>query len=347
MNKLAYILIGLLFTTQAFSNNLEKLVGLDGAWSFTVGDNPEWSNADFDASSWDKLFVPNWWEEYYPNYNGFGWYRKSFQMRWIPEEGEIFVNLGFIDDVDEVFLNGIKIGQSGEFFPNFSTAFDIERWYVVPRELLNKGENTIAIRVYDTAGAGGIIRGNRIGIHYDTDYSLLALDLSGLWKFNIDRDGNVYDEDYDDSSWDEIQVPAFWESQGYNNVDGYAWYRKKFSLPNNLKGERLYLVLGKIDDFDKVYLNGELIARTEYLDAYSSYNKANAYRLYRVYRIPLNALKANNVLVVQVRDNGLSGGIYEGPIGIMLEQDAQIILERNRDDFWDNPFEYILRSIFN
>jgi len=30
-------------------------------------------------------------------------------------------------------------------------------------------------------------------------------------------------------------VPGFWESQGYNNYNGFGWYRKTFKIPSELK----------------------------------------------------------------------------------------------------------------
>lgn len=350
MKTKAIFLIACLLILNAFAvkaANWSRLVDLEGNWSFTIGDNPNWSKENVDVSDWDRLYVPANWDEYYKNYNGFGWYRKSFDMRWMPEEGQIALFLGRIDDVDEVFINGVKVGQTGSFFPNFETAYNIERMYYLPKDLLRKTGNVIAVRVLDDAGPGGILSGNRIGIYHDNDNALLSLDLSGSWKFSIFREKNVYETDFDDSDWKTINVPGYWENQGYPNYDGYAWYRKEFTMPDKLKGETLYLVLGRIDDMDKVYLNGEPFARTEYLDDYSKYRKSNSWRLYRVYRIPESRLKTKNVIVVEVRDDQQGGGIYEGPIGIMTARNAEVIMERNDDEFWSNPVDFFFRMIFD
>lgn len=350
MRKLSikYFLTIIAFTMgiSTMAANWDQLVDLEGTWYFTVGDDANWAEVDVDMSRWDKIHVPDNWEKYYKEYNGYGWYRKSFEMRWIPKEGQVVLFLGQIDDVDEVFVNGVKVGQSGSFFPDYQSAYSHNRQYYLPKDLIRKGKNSIAVRVYDEGGGGGMVSGRDIGIYYDTDYTLLSQDLSGLWKFSTHRNGDVFSESYDDSDWDEIQVPGHWESQGYENHDGLAWYRTQFTVPQKLKEENLYLVLGKIDDTDRVFLNGEPFARTEYLDGYSKYNKWNAYNLYRVYRLPSNKIKHVNTLVVEVKDTGIGGGIYEGPVGIMTGRDAGIILERNDEDFFNNPIEYIIRSIF-
>ena len=49
--------------------------------------------------------------------------------------------------------------------------------------------------------------------------------------------------------------------EGYKNYDGYACYAKTFKLSNELNGKDVVLLLGKIDDFDQVYINGKLIAQ--------------------------------------------------------------------------------------
>ena len=321
-----------------------RLADLKGTWYFTIGDNMEWSKANVDVSNWDRIYVPENWDQYYKDYNGYGWYRRSFDVNWIPDDGDVAVFLGRIDDVDEIFINGQKVGQSGQFMPDYHTAYNFERRYILPKGLLKKTDNVIAVRVYDGGGPGGILGGKNIGIYFDEDYHLLSQDLGGMWKFSIHRDGDVYAADFDDSDWKSIRVPERWDDQGYANFDGTAWYRTKFTVDDKLQSrDDLYLVLGKIDDYDKVYLNGEQFARTEYLDSYSRYSRGNAYKLYRVYKLPKSKLKKENVLVVEVRDDQIDGGIYEGPVGIMTERNADVILEREKDEIWENPIRYILR----
>jgi hypothetical protein len=318
------------------------LIKLDGQWKFSVGDNQNWRKPLFDDNNWDRIQVPGNWENNYEGYNGFAWYRTSFDLKGIYEKGAISLNLGQIDDVDEVFLNGVKIGQTGSFMPNFKSAYNIERKYIIPNGLLLQSKNVLAVRVYDTALTGGITNGS-IGIYYDNDVELVALDLSGKWKFSINRQSGMLNKNFDDSKWDEILVPASWESQGYPDHDGLAWYRKKFVIPSNLLSQSLYLVLGQIDDMDKVYLNGNILARTELLEDYSSLNKGNTYRLYRVYELPKSKLEKENVLLIEVQDNFGNGGIYEGPVGLMTSQNAMIFLNRNKVMNINDP----MRSIFN
>jgi len=217
----------------------------------------------------------------------------------------------------------------------------------LPEGLLKPSGNVIAVRVYDEGQDGGIVSGDEIGIYYDNDNSLLSFDLSGKWKFSTYREPDITEKSFDDDHWKTIMVPASWESQGYPNHDGYGWYRKEFNFPQNISHEDLYLSMGKIDDLDKVYLNGKLIGRTEDLDSYNRFTRSDAWRMYRLYRIPEHLIETKNIIVVEVYDYQQRGGIYEGPIGIITHKNAHELQERNEDEYWPNNVRSIFNSIFN
>ncbi len=154
----------------------------------------------------------------------------------------------------------------------------------------------------------------------DEDYSFLNLPLSGRWKFQTGDNKEWATVSFDDQGWPEINVPDVWENQGYNDYDGYAWYRKEFELPSDLVGKQLYLSMGKIDDYDYVYLNGILIGNIFGLKKDHDYRyKGFEFNARRVYKIPTEILKTNqkNLIAVRVFDKGGLGGIWEGPVGIM------------------------------
>lgn len=324
-----------------------QVVDLTGKWLFTVGDDPDWSKPGIKADDWDMISVPGEWERHYPGYNGFAWYRREFDITVLPGNGRLTLFLGKIDDADEVFVNGIKVGQTGSFFPDFKSAYSVERIYQLPVGLLKPGRNLIAVRVYDELLDGGLLGGQRIGIYYDNDIDLLAFDLSGSWKFSIYRERNYYQEQFDDKNWSDVQVPGCWEDQGFKSHDGYGWYRKQFILPPNKLGEAYYLVLGRIDDNDKVYLNGRQLGRTEDLPQYYEYDKSLSWLLYRAYPIPEGVLKRINTIAVEVYDHGGDGGIYEGPIGLATPADAKELLGRHIESNYSQSFWSIFRYIFD
>ncbi len=339
------IFIFLLITFNTKANDWTYIVDLEGQWNFSVGDNLDWAKPSTDISDWDKIYVPAEWERYYENYNGYAWYRKTFSIKSLPNDGQIALLLGYIDDVDEVFINGVKVGQSGNFFPNYSSAYDVERKYYIPRNILKPSNNVIAIRVYDEALRGGIYGGKKIGIFYDNDHALLSYDLSGKWKFSTYRNSDVNEEKFDDSKWKYIDVPSTWESQGYPEHDGFGWYRKNFIMPTNLKSQKLFLILGKIDDTDRVYLNGKQLGRTESIRQRN--RSHNDYRKHRIYEIPAGYIKSENVIVVEVNDYQGVGGIYEGPVGIMTKKNVEIYTDRIRDNIEINSVGDFIRYLFD
>lgn len=299
-----------------------RLVDLKGDWLFSIGDESERANPNFNDESWSTIDVPsNWESEGYRGYDGFAWYRRQFSIE-IEDTGKpLFIGLGKIDDADEVYLNGHLIGSSGSFPPNAATAWNKDRIYHVPNNILHPGEdNVIAVRVYDATQDGGIKNGT-IGI-YTTDLPQPLVELSGLWKFKTGDDENWRDETFDDSSFETMSVPALWEDAGHPNYNGFAWYRKTFSLDTSLIEETSVLMLGKIDDTDEVFINGERIGGTGTLTQADRGTNHDYYLQQRLYEFPSSLLKSGpNTLAVRVHDSTGGGGIYEGPLAIMTKSD--------------------------
>jgi hypothetical protein len=146
-------------TVVRFPNTLP----LSGTWKIATGDDPARARIDFDDSSWKTATVPLRWEDdALPDYDGMAWYRVRFSVpaealeRWRGKP--IAILLGAVDDADETFLNGQKIGQGGAFPPDEKTAWDVLRVYEFDGGLIQE-ENVLAVRVSDTMGNGGIWRG--------------------------------------------------------------------------------------------------------------------------------------------------------------------------------------------
>lgn len=332
------------------ASDWKALVDLRGNWSFTVGDNLAWADPSCDISDWDRIPAPGAWERYYEGYNGYGWYRKNFDAYDLPQKEYVDLFLGYIDDVDEVFVNGHRVGQRGQFPPNIVSAYDQQRHYLVPRSWLKETKNLIAVRVYDMGLEGGIVRADKLGFYYDRQQQLMRVDLTGAWRFSTKDQGQMHSMQKNDDQWDVIYAPMTWEDQGYADYDGRAWYRKRFTIPESLKGKELYLVLGKIDDFDDVYLNGELIGKVSDLEGYSYRHKNQAYRLFRIYKLPANLIRSKNLLSVEVEDVHGQGGIYEGPLGITDAGNIKNFIERNRrleqeNSGWKSFFESLIRFV--
>lgn len=294
------------------------VVNLKGNWKFSLGDNKDFALPDYDDKNWESVYAPSSWEnEGFRFYNGYAWYRKSFKITEKDLEGALYLYLGTIDDVDEVYLNGHFIGSMGGFPPEYYSAYNAQRNYLLPVEhLLTDEDNVIAVRVYDDEGEGGIV-GRNIGIYNYGSYSASTFSLMGNWKFHLSDNKDWAMADYDDSGWESIVVPSSWEDQGFRDYDGFAWYRKTFTLPAGFPVEDMVLLAGVIDDMDEVYLNGRKIGGTGDIDRHWSEN--NEWNKRRIYTLPRESVKPGkeNTIAIRVYDQKQRGGIYEGPVVIV------------------------------
>ena len=147
-------------------------IPLPEEWRFSTdpknaGLKGRWQDPQFDDSGWRMLRVPGAWENQgvteanprFPEatrpYDGFSWYRCAVV---IPEglRGQpLQLLLGAIDDMDETFFNGEKIGGIGQENKEHWAAV---RDYAIPEKLINYGgKNVIAVRVLDLRGNGGMM----------------------------------------------------------------------------------------------------------------------------------------------------------------------------------------------
>jgi alpha-galactosidase len=139
---------------------------IGGPWRFRTGDDPSYGSRGFDEAAWETIRVPQRWDEAgHRDYVGFAWYRTRFQL---PKQGDgkadrrnLFLEIGKIADADETFVNGVRVGQTGELSQSGRGDPQAYRRYRVLPETLNwGGENVVAVRVL---GSGGIwsVRRNR------------------------------------------------------------------------------------------------------------------------------------------------------------------------------------------
>jgi hypothetical protein len=75
--------------------------------------------------------------------------------------------------------------------------------------------------------------------------------LDGTWAFF--PEGGDLDE-LDRRTPEQIRVPALWEAEGYVDLDGAAWYRRRFTL--RTPPDHASLTFGAVMDIADVYLNG-------------------------------------------------------------------------------------------
>jgi len=345
------VMAGLLLTigaTHAQAQDWKQLLDLRGQWKFEIGDDVRRADSAFNDAKWEQVFVPaNWEDEGFPGYDGYAWYRKRFRAPGEWKGKSLYLHLGHIDDVDEVYLNGHLIGFSGGFPPKYFTAYDANREYPLMGAYLKyAGDNVIAVRVFDEKLGGGINYG-KIGIFEDATAFRTDFQLPAMWKFTTGDNMEWKETGFDDSRWKDVIVPALWETQGFRDYDGFGWYRVKFRLPQQLTEKRLIAMVGRIDDLDEVYINGERIGRTGYISSNRDrLSISDEYLEVRAYTIPSDLLRTDreNVMAVRVYDGFQHGGIYNGPIGIVTRDRYRKWEESQKEQMKEwNVFDFLLK----
>ena len=153
------------------------------------------------------------------------------------------------------------------------------------------------------------------------------------WKFKTGDDPAWATAAFDDSQWATINPKIIWEEQGYKGYNGFAWYRCKVLIRSSARdqsnvGDSLQVVLGKIDDCDQVYLNGELIgenarnigAKIKPTDAFIK--ETGRWNLDRRYVLaagdPRIHWDQENLIAVRSFDQGGAGGMFGKPFEISM-----------------------------
>lgn len=152
-----------------------KIIKLQG--DLNVSDIDSWLQKDYNDSKWPTLNVPQFWEEQgLQGLDAVAWYRKTIELTEEQASKAETIMLSKIDDMDQTYINGVKIGGMNDYAA--------VRKYAIPKNLLKAGSNTIAIRVFDGSGGGGIY-GNKEDVKIMFN-GLPELNLAGAWKFRID-----------------------------------------------------------------------------------------------------------------------------------------------------------------
>ena len=138
--------------------------------------SPAWNATELDTSSWKMMNLPTNWENAgYPNFDGFFWFRRPFDLpkNWDGSDAEL--HLGAVDDDDKTWVNGVEVGAT--------TGWNLPRVYHIPSSALKQTNNVIAVRVLDLGGNGGIWGGSdpmmRLVAH--TGRLTNSIPLTGEW----------------------------------------------------------------------------------------------------------------------------------------------------------------------
>ncbi|MFZ2657273.1 MAG: beta-galactosidase trimerization domain-containing protein [Victivallales bacterium] len=132
-------------------------------------------------------------------------------------------------------------------------------------------------------------------------------ELHGVWKFAVDNEKSGETRgyaapDFKDSDWKDIKVPGMWGSQGFPDCTR-GWYRKRFTMPAELKEKQIFLNGYQLTDFADVYVNGVMVHRTaEWCEKFGVDISANL------------RYGRENVIAIAIANNYRSADMYWGGI---------------------------------
>lgn len=141
---------------------------------------------------------------------------------------------------------------------------------------------------------------------------LLTLDTN--WRF-INQDGDYSKSTFDDSTWKTIDATDTWQSQGYPNYHGVAWYRKTITLKTASSGKVL-LHFGAVDGDAVVYVNGQKVGE------HSLGSHGEGWDQPFEMDVTPQIKAGKNVIAVQVTKLDHASGIYKG-VGLLEITNAE------------------------
>ncbi len=147
------------------------------------GEAKGWAKAKVEAGKWKEMELPQYWEATGLNIDGAVWFRKTIKIPEAWVGSDLMLSLGPIDDFDTTYVNGTRVGGIGKETPN---AFQVPRCYDVPAKLVTSRSLTIAVRVFDHLGNGGIYgTGAQMLLHQSGEEGD-AIRLDGTWQYRVE-----------------------------------------------------------------------------------------------------------------------------------------------------------------
>ncbi len=136
----------------------------------------KWYAPDHDDSAWQTMDQPNSWQANdLAGFDGVVWFRKGIDLPpdWIGRD--LVLELGPIDDEDRTWVNGIPVGETGNWTQ--------ERKYAVPAAAVKNGRLAVTVRVLDTGGQGGLYGSAEKLKIFPSGSPEKSIPLAGPWRF--------------------------------------------------------------------------------------------------------------------------------------------------------------------
>ena len=80
------------------------------------------------------------------------------------------------------------------------------------------------------------------------------------------KNGSWADPALDDSSWKTVPLQGAFKEMGVSDVPSLIWFRKEITLPETLPQGAARIYLGNIDKMDTVYVNGQQVGSSSWVE---------------------------------------------------------------------------------
>lgn len=287
-----------------------QVLDLNGRWFFSTTDSVEFATPGYNDSGWDtERFM---YIALIKQSQSKIWMRKHFVAPDTLPEDSLFLRLSLGDNRGQVYVNGLKVQDSCFYY-------DKTVCCRFPSSYLIKGKgNVIAVH-----SQGLVVNSmNNVNRFKDEIFCIFkpTINLAGTWQFAKGSNTGWKEKSINDSVFKSIEVPKYWDEQGYKQHDGDAWYRKEFAA-GLLKGKKALLFAGKIDDYNEIFINGKRIGGNISIRNETGAGTRGVFGQWVFYSIAPDILTDNNTIAIHVFDKQGRGGIYQGPVGLISVED--------------------------
>ena len=237
-------------------NNFRKVDFDDSNWNQWDSKIIDYSNTDYQS---EGRFESAFEESNKLLSDGIIWFRTKIMIDDISEDYQLVVEKG-IDDADQTYFNGKLIGNT------FS--WSRKRSYNIPKELLVKGENILAVRISDLRGGGGFnspviiknskIRKQLVFSEFKFKHHAFIVNANSILIHNLSQEELIKKSSYlnenipegfpinDPNSYSALFKRMLTPVMPYS-IKGAIWYQGESNVDNNYEYQELFT--GMIEDW--------------------------------------------------------------------------------------------------
>ncbi len=175
----------------------------------------KWYLPETSTSQWKLTHLPGQWRT--ENLSGYGivWYRKEFTLNAEQIKNPVTINLGSIDDWDEAYLNGKKIGTT--------LSYSAQRQYVVNPDGLKEGKNVLVVKLINAGGNAGFMDG--MDKMFCQISRMVRIPLAGEWLYRASMMVEGSAEMVDPNEYPSLLYNGMIAPLTYFPIKGVIWYQ--------------------------------------------------------------------------------------------------------------------------